>query len=133
MSVEKGIDQVWKEASKLHPYFTDQDFLMTKQPMSDDAIAPYDYHTGLVGDRAFNQIVYIKAVERAKKHLTAQNNQLILNLKSGIEIRISEDLFEFIMDLFNDWNRWIEEGRFKIIQTDEGYYDISPVQVKISV
>ena len=34
----------WREAKKLQ--FADSDFLQTKQQMSDDAIAPYDYHTG---------------------------------------------------------------------------------------
>lgn len=40
--------------------------------MSNDAIAPYAYRTGLVEDRAYNQIVYIKALERAKKHLSVE-------------------------------------------------------------
>ncbi|MFR5759304.1 MAG: hypothetical protein ACLUE2_16760 [Bacteroides cellulosilyticus] len=34
--------------------------------MSDDAIGPYNYHTGLNEDRAYNQTVYLIAVDRAK-------------------------------------------------------------------
>lgn len=118
--------KVREEARKLQ--FSDTDFLKTKQPMSDDAIAPYDYQTGLVGDKAYNQIVYIKGVERAQRHLTVQNNQLVLNFQSGAEINIAEDLFEYIVDLFNDWNKWVEEGRFEIVKNDKGYYDLSPVK-----
>jgi len=122
--IERQNRQTWEEALQLT--FSDTDFLQTKQPMCDDAIAPYDYHTGLVGDKAYNRIVYIKALERAQKHLIAENNQLFLNLTSGADIHISEDLFQYIAELFTDWNQWIEEEKFTIIKNENGYYDIAP-------
>ena len=81
-------------------------------------------------DRAYNQTVYVIAIDRAKKFLSVENNQLVLNLKSGAEINIAEDLFQYIVGLFNDWNKWVKEGRCKIVKNKEGYYDIETIRQK---
>lgn len=119
--------QTWEEAIKIRDAITDSTFLKTKQPMSDDAIAPYDYQTGLVGDRAYNQIVYVKALGRAKKRLSVENNQFVCNIKSGAEINISEDLYTYIIKLFADWNTRLKSGKYKIEKTEEGYYELMPI------
>lgn len=119
--------QAWEEATKVRDSITDTTFLKTKQPMSDDAIAPYDYQTGLVGDRAYNQIVYVKALERAKKRLSVENNQIVCNVKSAAEINISQDLYVYIINLFADWNTRLKSGKYKIEKTEEGYYEVMPI------
>lgn len=119
--------KAWAEARKLRASITDDTFLKTKRPMSDDAIGPYNYHTGLVEDRAYNQTVYLIAIDRIQKHLSAEDNQLVINLKSGAEINIAEDLFQYISNLFIDWNKGIKEGKYKIVKNSEGYYGIEPV------
>lgn len=123
--IEQKNEEAWANAKSLR--FSDLDFLQTKEPMSDNAIAPYDYHTGLVGDKAYNNVVYIKALERAKKKLIVKDDTLVLNIKSGKDINIAEDLYQFIAALVLEWNQFIKEGRFKIIQTQDGYYDIAPI------
>lgn len=115
----------WEEAKAIT--FSDNDFLQTKEPMSDNAIAPYDYHTGLVGDKAYNNVVYMKALERAKKKLSVKDGLLFLTVKSGKEINIAEDLFQFIVALIEEWNQFVKDGKFEIIQTEGGSYDISPI------
>lgn len=115
----------WDEAKAIK--LSDLDFLQTKEPMSDNAIAPYDYHTGLVGDKAYNNVVYMKALERAKKKLQVKDGLLFLTVKSGKEINIAEDLFQFIVALIDEWNQFVKDGKFEIIQTEEGYYDIYPI------
>lgn len=116
--------KAWAEARKLRASITDTTFLKTKRPMSDDAIGPYNYHTGLVEDRAYNQTVYLMAIDRAKKHFSVKKNRLVLNIKSGAEINIAEDLFQYITKLFKDWNKGIKEGKYKIIKIETGGYDI---------
>lgn len=37
--------KAWEEATKVRESITDSTFLQTKRPMSDDAIAPYNYKT----------------------------------------------------------------------------------------
>lgn len=122
--------KAWAEAHKLRASMTDTTFLKTKRPMSDDAIGPYNYHTGFIEDRAYNQTVYLIALDRTQKYISAENNQLVLNLKSGSEIHIAEDLFEYIKALYENLNKEIEEGKFKIIKDSNGYYSIEPVTLK---
>lgn len=119
--------KAWKEAAKVREYITDSVFLRTKRIMSDDAIAPYNYETGLIEDRAYNQVVYIKALERAKKHLSVKNGLFVCDLKAGKDINISEDLYKYIMDLFSEWNLGLKEGRYKIVQSEATGYDVLPI------
>lgn len=120
--------KAWEEARKVQALITDSDFLQTKRPMCDDAIAPYNYHTGYVEDRAYNQTIYILALERAKKHLTLQNDKLVLTIKSGSEINIAEDLYQFIVMVIDSWDEYIKQGMFRIVKTKDGYYDIEPTR-----
>ena len=55
---------------------------------------------------------------------------LFRSLKSGAEINIAEDMYQYIIRLFVDWNKWVKEGKFKIIKIEEGYYDIEPTPQK---
>lgn len=121
--VRLNAELAWKEANKLT--FSETDFLKTRGEMSLQAI---DHLTlsGWNNDFAYNQVVYMQALQRAKKHLSIANNQLVCNLKSGAEINIAEDLYEFIINLFGDWNKWINEGRVEIVQIDD-YYDIETI------
>lgn len=119
--------KAWEEAYKIRTSITDSDFLITKRPMSDDAIAPINYHTGFVEDRAYNQVIYVLALERAKKHLTLQNDKLVLKIKSGSEINIAEDLFQFIVMVVDSWDEFIKDGLLRIVKTNDGSYDVEPV------
>lgn len=110
----------WEEANKYKASITDSTFLQTKEKMSDIAIEPFN------PNYAYNQVVYLKALERAKKHLVVRDNQLICNIDSGEKILISEDLYQYIINVFKNWNKGIKEKQYKIIKTDDGY-DIEPI------
>ena len=88
--------------------------------MSDKAIDPFN------PNYAFNQVVYLKALERAKKLLVVRDNQLLFNIKSGKDIFMSDDLFQYIINVFENWNKGIKEKQYKIIKTDDGY-DVEPI------
>lgn len=119
--------KLWEEANKYRASITDTTFLQTKGAMSQqaiDALTP----DGWNNDYAFNQVVYLKALERAGKHLSVRDNQLVCHLKSGKDIRIAEDLYEYILALFKDWNRWVKEGRCRIVKDEDGGYKIVPLR-----
>lgn len=123
---EQKHKKAWEEAHKYRATITDSVFLKTTVPMSDQAI-DYLTLTGWNMDYAYNQVVYLAALERAKKHLAVKNNQLILNLKSGAEINVSDDLFQYIAEfVISNWNELIRKGIVEIEKTDKGYYDIVP-------
>lgn len=76
--------------------------------MSDKAIDPFN------PNYAFNQVVYLKALERTKKSLVVRDNLLFLNIKSGKDILISEDLFQYIINVIENWNKGIKENNTKL-------------------
>lgn len=114
-----------EEAYQYRATITDSTFLKTKGIMSDKAIDPL-VSGGWNKDYAYNQVVYLKALERAKRHLSVKDNKFIYPLKSGNEINISEDIHQYICRLFEDWNRWVADGRCKIAKDENGFYDIIP-------
>lgn len=114
-----------EEAYQYRATITDSTFLKTKGIMSDKAIDPL-VSGGWNKDYAYNQVVYLKALERAKRHLSVKDNKFIYPLKSGNEINISEDIHKYICRLFEDWNRWVADGRCKIAKDENGFYDILP-------
>lgn len=119
---------LWEEAYQYQATITDSTFLKTKGIMSDKAIAPL-VSGGWNNNYAYNQVVYLKALERAKRHLSVKDNQFIYPLKSGEEINISEDIHQYIYRLFEDWNRWIADGQCKITKDENGFYDIMDGQM----
>lgn len=126
----KNDRKLWEEANKYRATITDSTFLKTTETMSYDAIDAMNTK-GLNNDYAYNQVVYLEALTRAKKRLSVKDNRLVLNLTSGKEAGMSEDLFQFIVMVINSWNTWIGEGRHEIIKTAEGYYDISPIHENV--
>lgn len=116
---------LWKEANQYRATITDSTFLKTKGIMSDNAISPL-VSEGWNNDYAYNQVVYLKALERAKRHLSVKDNQFVNLIKSGKEINISEDIYQYICCLFENWNLWIVDGKFKITKDKNGFYDIVP-------
>ena len=119
--------KLWEEANKYRASVTDTTFLQTKGAMSDqaiDALTP----DGWNNNYACNQVVYLKALARARKYLSLKDNQLVCNLKSGKDIRIAEDLYTYILTLFDDWNKWVKEGRCRIVKDEEGVYEVVPVR-----
>ncbi len=113
-------EKAWEEANKYKASITDTTFLQTIDKMSDSAIDPFN------PNYAFNQVVYLKALERMKKHLAIKDNQLICNTDSGKDLSMSEDLYQYIMNVLENWNKGIKEKQYKIIKTDDGY-DIKPI------
>lgn len=116
---------LWKEANQYRATITDSTFLKTKGTMSDKAIDPLT-PKGWNNDYAYNQVVYLKAMERVKRHLSVKDNQFIYSLKSGKEINISEDIYQYICRILENWNLWIAEGKCEITKDENGFYDIVP-------
>lgn len=116
---------LWKEANEYRASISDTTFLRTRGIMSYAAIDMYTGE-GFNKNYAFNQVVYLKALDRARKFLVLENNKLKFNVKSGKDIYISEDLYLFISDLFNRWNKWLESGSYEILKDEQGLYTVLP-------
>lgn len=117
----KKRETMWEEANKYKASITDTTFLKTKEKMSNAAIDPFN------PNYAFNQVVYLTALDRAKKYLSYKDNQLTFNLGNGKEIYISEDLYKFISETFDLWNTQLQSGKFELKKDDKGLYDLYPI------
>ncbi len=74
---------------------------------------------------AFNQVAYLKALERARKHLSFQNGQLVFLIKNGSDIYIRR-FIQFISETFNLWNEQLKSGNFELKKDEKGLYDLYP-------
>lgn len=118
-------NKIWKEANRYKAFITDTTYLKTRGEMSYAAIDPLT-GKGFNDNYAFNQVVYLKALQRAQKHLSVVNSQLECDLRSGKEIYVSEDLYRFIIDLFKEWTTWLKSGKFEIGKDEHGLYSVIP-------
>ena len=130
-----SLDDLWKEAIAYRNKITDSDYLEIPGGMSDWAICVWKEGRNGGINEAFpmNQMKLETAIDRAKKHLVYTDNRLILPLKSGKDINVSEDLFKYVRDsvFYKTWNNGISQGIFKVVKNEDGPgYDITPVRRK---
>ncbi len=123
---QETIKKLREEAIVFQMGITDTTFLKIEGGMSNQAIDPMT-RDGINERFAINQVVYVTALERVKRILSKSDNQLILKVTSGRELHISENLFLYIKNLIDDWNKGIKEGKFRIIEGEKFGYDIEPV------
>ena len=96
----------------------------TKEEISYSAIAPMN-RNGFNPYYAYNQVIYLKALDRAKKRLSVKDNRLLFPYKNGIELNISHDLYLFICSLFKECNHWLDSGKYEIIKDEQGLYTVA--------
>ena len=59
--------------------------------------------------RAYNGVIYYKALERVRKHSYVKDDQIYTTLKSGAEVNMAEDLFDSITNfLYGQWNEMVK-------------------------
>ena len=76
-------------------------------------------------------MVYLAALDRIKKHSYVKDNQVYTTIKSGAEINMAEDLYDYIVNfLYEEWNTALQEGRFEIQYDEKGLIWAVPVQKK---
>ena len=124
-SLRRATEQrLWQEARQYRATLTDTTYLDTRGPMS---LAALDAWTGngFNPDYAFNQVVYLAALERAQKRLTPKDGQLMPAFGSARDLHISEGLYRFILDTLKQWNGMLESGKFEIVEVG-GCYAVAP-------
>lgn len=130
IDINKKNTEAWDYANERVNQFSDDTFLKTTQPMSLEIMDP-DPKTGLVGESAYNTLVYTMAVERVKKRSLIKDNQVYTSLKSGQEVNISEDIFDFIINfLYKNWNEGLKEGKLTVIFDGDEFHILPAVAEK---
>lgn len=116
-------DELTKKANQYKASITDTTYLQTTMEMSHAAIDVMN-DQGYNDDYLYNQVVYIAALNRARKFLSVKNGKLICSLSSAKEIYVREDLYNFILGVFNLWNELLESGNYRITTDEEGLLTI---------
>lgn len=127
--LETKSKQARSDARTLLKTLTDSDFLQTTEPMTERILSIGDPETELRENRAYNGVIYYKALERVKKNSGVKDNQVYATIKSGAEVNIAEDLFIYITDtLYATWNKLLKEDIVEIIYDDDGLISIAPIK-----
>ena len=121
--------RLWKEARKFKKTLTDTTFLKTKGMMSYAAIDVMNAN-GFNPHYAYNQVVYLKALDRARKKISIKNGHVIFPCQRGKDLNISDDLFLFIQSLFKEWNQWLDTGKYQLVKDEDGLYTVEPLSEK---
>ena len=121
--------RLWKEARKFKKTLTDTTFLKTKGMMSYAAIDVMNAN-GFNPHYAYNQVVYLKALDRARKKISIKNGHVIFPCQRGKDLNISDDLFLFIQSLFKEWNQWLDTGKHQLVKDEDGLYTVEPLPEK---
>ena len=79
---------------------------------------------------AYNQVVYLKALDRARKKISIKNGHVIFPCQRGKDLNISDDLFLFIQSLFKEWNQWLDTGKYQLVKDEDGLYTVEPLPEK---
>ena len=71
-----------------------------------------------------NDSIRQKALERMKRHLKVKNNRLTWNLKNGAQIKVSENIYNYIIRAWKQENTRLETGMYAIMEDDKRNYFI---------
>ena len=121
--------RLWKEAREFKKTLTDTTFLKTKGIMSYVAIDAMNGN-GFNPHYAYNQVVYLRALDRARKKISIENGHVIFPCQRGKDLNISDDLFLFIQSLFKEWNQWLNTGNYQLVKDENGLYTVEPLPKK---
>ncbi len=120
----KRIDRMLEKANRYRESITDTTYLQTTVEMSYSAIDALNTN-GYNDDYIYNQVIYIAALDRARKYLSEQDGKLVCTLSSHEDINVRKDLYDFIIDLFRQWNEMLDSGNFKIIKDEKGLLTVA--------
>ena len=120
----KRIDKMMEKANRYRESITDTTYLQTTVEMSYSAIDALNTN-GYNDDYIYNQVIYLAALDRARKYLSEQDGKLVCSLSSHDDINVRKDLYEFIIDLFRQWNEMLDTGNFKIIKDEKGLLTVA--------
>lgn len=121
--------RLWKDAKEFKKTLTDTTFLKTKGMMSYAAIDVMNAN-GFNPHYAYNQVVYLKALDRARKKISIKNGHVIFPCQRGKDLNISDNLFLFIQSLFKEWNQWLDTGKYQLVKDEDGLYTVEPLSEK---
>ncbi len=72
--------------------------------------------------------IWVKALARMECHKRVLDNQFVWNVKNGSQIKISENIYVYIIRWWERQNKKLETGKYKIERIENGRYFVSPIK-----
>lgn len=69
-----------------------------------------------------NQEIYLKALNRLESRVKVKDNQLVWDFKSAKEMRMSQNLYDYIVGRWERYNKRLLCGKEEIYVTRMGHY-----------
>ena len=75
-----------------------------------------------------NLEIYLPAFERMQRHLKIKDNRYTWDFENGVEIKISENIYDFITWLWKGQNKRLESGDYILKATEYGFCVIAKIE-----
>lgn len=66
--------------------------------------------------------VWIQALVRMERHQRIVDNRFVWNVQNGAQIKISENIYEYIVRWWGRENKKLENGKYKLIHVEGNRY-----------
>lgn len=73
-----------------------------------------------------NQEIYLKALNRLEARVRVEGNRFVWDFKTAEEVRMSQNLFEYILNIWKDYNQRLAGGEEEVYVNDVGHYCLRP-------
>lgn len=73
-----------------------------------------------------NQETYLKAFERLESRVRIEDNRFVWDFKTAEEMRMSQNLFDYILSIWKDYNERLAGGEEEVYVNDVGHYCLRP-------
>lgn len=75
-----------------------------------------------------NKKNYLQAYNRFIQHLSIKDNRFVWDLQNGSQIKISDNIFTYIVGGWENQNKKLATGKFQIISTEDNFYYAAPLK-----
>lgn len=97
-------------------------------PLSNPDSVYLEIKGDLYGIMPYDDQTLAKAAERMEKHLSIENNRFKWDIKSGKDVRVSENIFQYLTRIWKDNNKKLQTGAYEIWQHENGRYLVRPLK-----
>lgn len=73
-----------------------------------------------------NQEIYLKALNRLEARVRVEDNRFVWDFETAEEMHVSQNLFEYILNIWKDYNERLAGGEEEVYVNDVGHYCLRP-------
>lgn len=75
-----------------------------------------------------NKKNYLQAYNRFIQHLSIKENRFVWDIQNGSQIKISDNIFTYIVEGWESQNKKLATGKYEIITVEDNLYYVAPLK-----